>query len=81
LANARRLGRDAGYVVSLTSQPLEPCPELVALMDRIPWTRPWRIVPLVDIRLQAVVRRGRSGATADFGDALLIGVVHDPGSR
>ena len=81
LANARRLGRDAGYVVSLASQPLEPCPELVALMDRIPWTKPWRIVPLVDTRLQAVVRRGRSGATADFGGALLIGVVHDPGSR
>jgi hypothetical protein len=81
LANARRLGLDAGYIVSVDSQPLEPCSDLKAMVDIFSWFRPGTIVPLVDTRLQAVVRRGRSGATADFGGALLIGVVNDPGSR
>ena len=81
LANARQRGTDAGYIVSVDSQPLEPCTDLYALVDSVPWLRPGTIVPLVDTRLQAVVRRGRSGATADFGGALLIGVVNDPGSR
>jgi Bacterial extracellular solute-binding proteins, family 5 Middle len=72
LANARRLGTDAGYVISVESRPLEPCHELQALMDRVPWLTPRTIIPLVDTRLQAVVRRGRAGITADFDGALLI---------
>ncbi len=81
LANARRLGTDAGYIVSVDSRPLEPCRDLHALVDSVPWLRPGTIVPLVDTRLQAVVRRGRSGVTADFDGALVIGGVNDPGSR
>ena len=34
LANARQLGLDAGYIVSVDSRPLEPCNDLLTLMDR-----------------------------------------------
>jgi hypothetical protein len=81
LANARRLGADAGYIVSVESRPLDPCHELQALMDSVGWLNVRTIVPLVDTRLQAVVRRGRSGATADFDGALVIGGVNDPKSQ
>ena len=81
LANARRLGTDAGYVLSVVSRPLEPCPELGALMEAIPSLKPWTIIPLVDTRLQAVVRQGKSGATVEFDNALLLVGVNDPGSR
>ena len=50
LANARRLGTDAGYIVSVDSQPVEPCNDLYALVDSVPWLRPGTIVPLVDTR-------------------------------
>jgi hypothetical protein len=81
LANARRRGTDAGYVVSVESRPLDPCRELHVLMESAGWLNPRTIVPLVDTRLQAVVRRGRSGATADFDGALVIGAVDEPSSR
>ena len=66
LAQARRLGTDAGYIVSVDSQPLDPCRDLQALMDSARWLDPGTIVPLVETRLQAVVRRGRSGVTAEW---------------
>ena len=47
-------------------------------MDSARWLDPETIVPLVDTRLQAVVRRGRSGVTADFDGALLIDGVNAP---
>ncbi len=81
LANVRRLGTDAGYVLSVVSRPLEPCPELGALMESIPSVKPWTIIPLVDTRLQAILRHGPSGATTEFDGAILIGGVTTPGSR
>jgi hypothetical protein len=81
LATARRLGTDAGYVVSVESRPLDPCSELAALMERVRLLNPLTIIPLVDTRLQAVVRRGRSGITADFNGGLVIGAENGPGSR
>ena len=80
LANARQAGTDAGYVVPVQSRPLEPCVELDALKERVPWIGPWTILPLVDTRLQAVVRRGRSGLTTDFDGSVLIDDP-DPRSR
>jgi hypothetical protein len=72
LANARRQRSDAGYLVSVERRPLDACRELQALTDRVPWLRRDEIIPLVDTRLQAIVRRGRSGVTADFdGDVLI----------
>lgn len=81
LANARRDGTDAGYVVPVESRPLEPCHELEALKESVPWVGPWTIVPLVDTRLQAVVRRGRSGLAADFDGSALIEDVNAQRSR
>jgi hypothetical protein len=81
LANARQLGADAGYVVSVDSRPFDPCHELQALMESAEWLNPRTIVPLVDTRLQAIVRRGRSGATTEFDGAIVIDSVNDPASR
>jgi hypothetical protein len=77
LALARRLGSDAGYVVSLDSQPVDPCRDLQSLIDGARWLDPETIVPLVETRLQAIVRRGRSGVTAEWDGGLVIGGVND----
>jgi hypothetical protein len=78
LALARRLGSDAGYVVSLDSQPVDPCRDLQSLIDGARWLDPETIVPLVETRLQAIVRRGRSGVTAEWDGGLVIAGVNDP---
>jgi hypothetical protein len=77
LARARRLGTDAGYVVSLDSRPADPCRDLQSLMDGVRWLDPETILPLVETRLQAIVRRGRSGVTAEWDGGLVIGGVND----
>jgi hypothetical protein len=86
LAAARRLGQDAGYVVALDSRPVDPCRDLQALVDTARWLDPATIVPLVETRMQAVVRRGRTGITTEFDGGLLIGSArfrpaHAPGER
>jgi hypothetical protein len=77
LAVARRRGADAGYMMSLDSRPIDPCRDLQVLMDRTPWLDPETIVPLVETRLQAIVRRGRSGVTAEWDGGLLLAGVND----
>jgi len=77
LALARRLGTDAGYVISLDSRPVDPCRDLQALMDGARWLDPETIVPLVETRVQAIVRRGRSGVTAEWDGGLVIGGAND----
>jgi hypothetical protein len=72
LALARRLGTDAGYVMSLDGRPVDPCRDLQALMDGARWLDPETIVPLVETRLHAIVRRGRSGVTAEWDGGLVI---------
>src|SRR6185503_8850686 len=78
LAVALRRGADAGYVLAVDARPAEPCRELQALMDGAPWLDPETIVALVDVRLQAIVRRGRSGATVDWDGGMLIAGANDP---
>jgi hypothetical protein len=77
LALARRLGTDAGYVLFLDSRSIDPCRDLQALMDGARWLDPETIVPLVETRLHAIVRRGRSGVTADWDGGLVIAGVND----
>jgi extracellular solute-binding protein (family 5) len=72
LAMAVRAGTDAGYIVSVVSRPLDPCRDVHVLMYGAPWVDPATIVPLVDTRLHAVVRRGRSGVTAEWDGGLVI---------
>jgi hypothetical protein len=81
LADARQQGTDAGYIVSVDRRPLDPCNDLDALKERVPWLDRRTIIPLVDTRRQAIVRRGRSGATTEFDGAIVIGSVSDPASR
>jgi hypothetical protein len=78
LARTQWRGADAGYVTSVDSRSVDPCQDLRALMDRAPWLDPETIVPLVETRLQAIVRRGRSGVTAEWDGGLVIAAVNDP---
>jgi hypothetical protein len=72
LTSARRRGIDAAYVMSLDRRPIDPCRDLQALLDGARWLDPETIVPLVETRRQAIVRRGRSGVTAEWDGGLLI---------
>jgi hypothetical protein len=81
LAQAIRLGADAGYVVSIDSRPVDPCRDLQSLIGAAPWLDPETIVPLIDTRLQAVVRRGRSGVSAEWDGGLLLAGVSDSRPR
>ncbi len=80
LDRAVRLGRDAGYVVAVDSRPLDACAEIEALVDRAPWLDPATAVPLIDTRLHALVKRGRSGLTTEWDGVVLITTpaVRDP---
>jgi hypothetical protein len=72
LAVARRRGADAAYIAAIESRPLEPCREVKVMMEAAPWLDPETIVPLVETRLRAVIRRERSGVTVDWDGGLLI---------
>jgi len=80
LALARRQGADAGYVMRVDSQPLEPCRDLRIVLEGSRWLDPDTIVPLVETRLRAIVRRGRSGVTAE-GDGGVVIAGGDSRSR
>ena len=81
LAQAIRLGTDAGYVMSVDSRPVDPCRDLQSLIGAAPWLDPETVVPLIDTRLQAVVRRGRSGASAEWDGGLVLAGVGDSRRR
>jgi hypothetical protein len=72
LAQARRLGTDGGYLMSVDSRPVDPCRDLHVLMDAAPWLQPETIVPLIETRLQAILRRGRSGISAEWDGGIAI---------
>jgi hypothetical protein len=73
LAEARRRGADSAYIISLDTRPLDPCREMQALVGTMGWIDPETIVPLVDTRLQAIVRRGHSGVIVDGDGGILLG--------
>ncbi len=72
LAQALRRGNESAYVLSLDRRPLDACREMHVLVDNASWIDPKTIVPLVDTRLQAIVRRGRSGLIAEWDGTLLL---------
>jgi hypothetical protein len=47
-------------------------------MDGVRWLDPETIVPLVETRLRAIVRRGRSGVHAEWDGVLVIAGVTYP---
>jgi hypothetical protein len=72
LAAARRRGTDAGYIVAVDKHPVAPCRDIQVLTESVRWLDPETIVPLVETRLHAIVRRGRSGIVAEGDGGLLI---------
>jgi hypothetical protein len=78
LALARRRGTDAAYIVALDRHPLDPCRDVQVLMEGARWVDPETIVPLVDTRMKAIVRRGRSGVTREGDGGLLFAEVDAP---
>jgi hypothetical protein len=72
LAQAVRLGADAGYVTAVDTQPLDPCRDLQLLTEGARWLDPETLVPLVETRLRAVVRRGRSGVIVEGDGGVVI---------
>jgi hypothetical protein len=72
LSQARRLGNDAGYIVALDSRPIDPCRDLQTLSEGARWLDAQTIVPLVETRMHALVRRGRSGMTAEWDGGLVV---------
>ena len=77
LVQAQRRGTDAGYIMSLDRRPLDPCREIQVVMDGARWLDPETIIPLVDTRLHAIVRRGRSGFSAESDGGLVIAGMND----
>jgi hypothetical protein len=71
LALARRQGADAGYVVAVDSQPIDACRDLQLLLEGSRWLDPGTVVPLIETRLRAIVRRGRSGATTEWDGGIV----------
>jgi len=71
-AQALRRGNESVYILSLDRRPLDPCRDMEVLGIRAGWIDPQNIVPLVDTRLQAIVRRGRSGMSVEWDGALLL---------
>jgi len=72
LTQALRRGNEAGYILSLERRPVDPCREMLALMGVSRWLDPKTIVPLVDTRLHAIVRRGRGRAIAEWDGGILL---------
>jgi hypothetical protein len=81
LAAAWRRGLDAGYIISVDRRPLDRCRDIQVLTDSAHWVDPGTIVPLVETRLRAIVRRGRSGITTEWDGGLLIADVSGPDKR
>ena len=78
LGRVRRLGNDAGYVVALEARPVDSCRELRVLSETMPWIDPATVVPLVDTRPRAIVRKGRGNLVVEWDGALLIGGTGAP---
>jgi hypothetical protein len=72
LSRAWRLGNDAAYVTALDARPVDPCREWEVLSEAAPWLDLPTVVPLVDTRPRAIVKKGRAGLVAEWDGALLI---------
>jgi hypothetical protein len=71
LSSALSRGAEAGFVIALDRS--TGCAELARLQARAPWITKHDGVPLVDTRLRAIVRKGRSHMTMEWDGNLLVG--------
>jgi hypothetical protein len=78
-------GLDSGYVLPLAGRPFGACQEARVLTSRASWlvrsapALDAAVVPLVDTRNRAIIRRGRSGVAVDWDGALLLDGVRRVG--
>jgi hypothetical protein len=70
LSSALTRGADAGFVIALDHS--MGCADIATLQERAPWLTAQAIVPLVDTRRRAVVRRGRSHITLEWDGSVLV---------
>jgi hypothetical protein len=61
LARALASGTDSGYVTGVDRTPAAPCAAWRRVRADLPWIDAGRLVPLVETRLHAIVRRGVGG--------------------
>jgi Bacterial extracellular solute-binding proteins, family 5 Middle len=75
-ARAWRAGNELAYIVALSRTPPAPCFDLGALLSSAPWLGGGSIsdalVPLVDTRDKAVMRRDRVSASVDWDGTLRV---------
>jgi hypothetical protein len=64
--------------MSLDRRSLDPCRDIQVLVETAPWLDPQTIAPLVETRLRAIVRRGKSGLSAEWDGGLLIAGAGSP---
>ena len=64
-------GDDAGYVLALDRT--NGCGELRWLHQQVPWLTGEHLVPLVDTRSRALLRKGRAHVTLEWDGSLLLG--------
>lgn len=73
-ARALRAGAEAAYVIGISSASLAPCRDRAALIASAPWlsndARATDLVPLVDTRTRAIVKRDRISVAVDWDGTL-----------
>jgi hypothetical protein len=72
-AAALQAGDDVAYVLPLPRFTVAPCHELAILLRAAPWLESvhlGRVIPLIDTRSHAIVRRGRLGLSVDADGSL-----------
>ena len=67
-ASALRAGGDAGYVLELDAHAYDVC--RAAALELPPWTSAGKVVPLLDVRSHAVLRRALPRLWSDWGGTL-----------
>jgi hypothetical protein len=70
LSPALDRGDDTGYIIAVDRP--KDCAQITLLAERVPWATGNGVVPLVDTRLRAIVRRGRSQLAVEWDGSLLI---------
>jgi hypothetical protein len=79
LNSSLRRGSAFAYIISVPRRPSDPCDEARQLVDRAPWFAEIEIsravIPLVDTRANAIVRRDQVELIADwYGDIFVVNV-------
>jgi len=85
LAESLKEGNDFAYIIWLPLHPSDPCTGIMQLVNRVNWLSHLgddfsdALLPLVDTRNYAIVRRGTAGLTIDwYGNIYITGTIDSP---